>query len=165
MRDVLGLVPPEIRARIAREEYVDRQAGAGRALKAALRSMDPLLGLVFVKPVAEEMLPPGAIPGRWHVKRDNPPPAVPTYIPITTPDGGYREPSERILMELADRDLTNPKVLERILDQGRDQRQKELEKEQRLDEIRADFKTAKRLTEGALENSYASRRKDARRNR
>jgi hypothetical protein len=43
-------------------------------------------------------------PGRWHVKKQNE--GVPdSYMPITTPDGGYREPDSGVLNEMADRDM------------------------------------------------------------
>lgn len=156
MRDAFGLVPPEIRERYERQEFVDRGTTAARAFNEALKSMDPHLSCVWVKAIDPELLPPGTLPGRWHVCRNNPPPAVATFIPITTPDGGYRDPGVDVLEELHRRDLHRPGALEEALERGRVQtrtreKAKALETEQRQDELKSDFKAAKRVAgEGGL---------------
>lgn len=143
MRDVFGLIPPEIRARIEAEEYRDRQAKAGRAISEALTALHPDLELVFVRhDAAPERLPSSAaVPGRWHVHRKG----TTFFAPITTPDGGYRDPDSGILAELAQRDLRKPGALEKVLGQVDYSSQKKLESEQRQDEMVSDFKAAKRV--------------------
>lgn len=143
MKDNFGLVPPDIRARIEAEEYRDHQAKAGRAISEALTALHPDLELVFVRhDAAPESLPPGAVPGRWHVHKRGP---IPFFAPITTPDGGYRDPDSGILRELAERDLRKPGALEKALGQVDYSAQRQLETEQRRDEMVSDFKAAKRV--------------------
>src|SRR5436305_14999806 len=99
MRDTFQLVPPEIRAMVEAEEWRDRQAKAGRAIGEALTALHPDLSLVFVRHDAvPDALPPGAVPGRWHVRKKG---LIPFFAPITTPDGGHREPDSRIVIETA----------------------------------------------------------------
>lgn len=133
--DQFGLLPPEIRANIEREELIDRQMRAAVSLQRALKDMDPSLSVVFIP--AERPKVYGITPGRWHVRRQNETTAD-SYMAITTPDGGYREPDHGVLRELMDRDLrrefkipTPPKPKDRD--------------EQRVDEIADDLKAAWRL--------------------
>src|SRR4051812_13774056 len=98
--DRYGLIPPEIRARMEQEEFVDRQAFQGKALSQALRGFDPDLDVVWIKTdIPQVELPGGAIPGRWHVRNSRPRrfghPAE--YVPIVHPDGSYREPDFGVL--------------------------------------------------------------------
>jgi hypothetical protein len=169
VRDPLGIVPPDIRERYERAEFVDRAAKAGKLLEAHLKAtMDPALEVVFVRhDIDPEYLPPSAVAGRWHVRRKNPMPALPTYMPILAPDGGYRDPDSGVPAELAERDLTRPGAVERAIERGRvdnqrGSRAKALETEQRRDEVLSDFQTARRMTEGAIKDSYASRGKHKR---
>jgi hypothetical protein len=155
MQDTYGLLPPSIRARYEREEFVDRAANGGRGLNAALKALDPDLSCVFVRAdIAESELPVNAARGRWHVRRHNPPPHAPTFIPILAPGGGYRDPDSGVLDELRDRDLRRPEIMQRELHNARSdggKKHKELEAEQRRDEMRADFRAAKRVAgEGGL---------------
>jgi hypothetical protein len=161
VQDALGIVPPEIRAKYEREEWVERGVRAGRALERALKDMDPALDVVFIKPdIGEEYLPGGAIPGYWHVRRNNPAPAVPTYMPITTEDGGFRQPDFGVIDELRRSDLWAPGALEKALRQEDRTRAKELAKEQRLDELKSDFRAARRVSgEGGLHKRFRPRKK------
>lgn len=149
MKDTYGLLPPSIRAKYEREEFVDRAARAGRGLDAALKALDPALSCVFVRPdIHEDALPVNAVRGRWHVRRNNPAPHAPTYIPILAPGGGYREPDSGVLDELRKRDLRRPEVMQEVLARGRnkaDAKGKELKAEQRRDEMVSDFRAAKRV--------------------
>lgn len=150
MRDTFALVPPEIRAMIEAEEYQDRQARAGKSISEALTAMDPGLDLVFVRHDAHpDQLPPGAVPGRWHVRNKDARP-VPTFTPIQSPGGGYREPDSGILAEMADRDMRRSEVRERVY--GRPKREKEerdkrvaLEREQKRHDMAEDLRAGWRL--------------------
>ena len=106
--DTFGLLPPDIRANVERDEMVDRQMGKAQALADALIAHDPQLRLVFFGDRSEPIY--GIKPGRWHVQRLNQGTAD-TYMPITTPDGGYREPDFGVLEEIRQRDLWRPGAL------------------------------------------------------
>lgn len=126
---------------------------AGKALDRALRDYDRDLSLVWINEAPE--LPPGAIGGRWHVRRLNPAPLAPTFIPITHPDGSYREPDFGILRELQERDMWKEGAVKRHLTHDVDAKalkyQKDLRDEQALDEMKSDFRAAKRVAgEGGL---------------
>lgn len=164
MEDPLGIVPADIRAKYEQAEWVDGAVRSGRALEAHLKATyGPEMEVVFVRPRAQDA-PASCIPGRWHICRQNPPPAVPSYIPITTPDGGYRDPDFGVVAELAEIDLRRPEVMKRVLDQTRtDSPQKAAEralrKEQRQDVAKMDYKAARRTPgEGGLKRSYARKR-------
>lgn len=150
MEDRYGLVPPEVRARVEAEEYNDRQAKAGVGISTALRALDPDLDLVFVRhDAAPEILPPGAVPGRWHVRNKSAFP-IPTFSAVETPEGGYREPDSGILHEYAGRDMRKADVRAATFDrphrEKRDrERKKALETEQRRDELASDLKTGRRI--------------------
>lgn len=148
MRDQFSLVPPEIRAMVEAEEWRDRQVKAGRAVSEALTALHPDLKLVFVRhDIHPGDLPPGAVAGRWHVRKEGP---VPFFAPISTPDGGYREPDARVVMEMAERDMRRPGVAERIFTRGEReaaQRRKDraLRKEQERDVLKEDLKAGWRV--------------------
>jgi hypothetical protein len=166
MKDPFGLVPADIKARYERAEWVDGAAKSGQALERELKSLyGSEMEVVLVKPTIDPATcPASAIPGRWHVRRNNPPPAVPTYIPITTPDGGYRDPDSGVIAELAEIDLRRPEVRQKFLDRSRidaphKQRDRDLKKEQRHDELEHNFKAAKRVRgEGGLTKSFEAKR-------
>lgn len=156
MRDRFGLVPPAIRAQVENEEAVDRQVGAARWLDKELKARDPHLGLVFIKPdIPEWELPMGAVPGRWHVERKNPN-FVSTYIPIQGPSGEFREPTADIFEMLDRGDLRKDEVFREVIERGQRKKAEQakasaLRDEQRRDELRADFRAAKRVAgEGGL---------------
>lgn len=150
MKDTFGLVPPEIKRMVEAEEYNEDLARAGKGISEALTALDPDLDLVFVRhDAAPEILPPGAVPGRWHV-RNKGAAELPTFTPIETPSGGYRDPDSGILHEYAARDMRKDEV--RRATYGRAereqvvrQRKQALETEQRRDEIKHDLKIGWRL--------------------
>lgn len=169
MKDPYGLVPPDIRARYEAQEYVDRvksDVPAARELIKELRSaFGPEMDCVFVRAdISPEKLPDNAVPGRWHVRRNNPPPLLATYIPITTPGGGYREPGASVIPELAAVDLRRPGVKEELIARTRTDaphkaKERDLKKEQRLDVLKSDFKAAKRVRgEGGLKKRTDKKR-------
>ena len=152
MQDPLGIVPADIRAKYEKAEWVQGATHAGRALERELKALyGPRMEVVLVKPsIDPEHAPANVIPGRWHVRRNNDPPAVPTYIPITAPDGGYRDPDSGVTAELVNVDLTRPEVRQRFMDHSRTdsphlQAERNLRKEQRQDVLKSDFKAAKRV--------------------
>jgi hypothetical protein len=125
-----------------------RDAGLAKALDRELKAHDPQLGLVWVKTnIPRHEIPETVLPGRWHVKRENPPPLLPTYIAITTPDGGYREPDFGVLMEVKKRDLWQNEIPESPDDVLRKIKEKDrtLADEQRVDEMKADYRAARRV--------------------
>lgn len=167
MQDRYGLVPADIREKYERAEFVDRAAKAGKLLEAHLKAtMDSALEVVFVRhDIDPDYLPTSAVPGRWHVRRKNPLPELPTYMPILAPGGGYRDPDSGVPEELAKMDLRRPGVMAEALERTRvDSRRKEnakaLEKEQRRDEMLADFQAARRVRgETGLKKSFEAKRK------
>jgi len=166
MKDTFGLVPPDIKAKYERAEWVDKSATAGRALEKELQSIfGREMEVVLVRhDISPQTLPDGAVAGAWHVRRNNPAPELPTYMPILDSDGGYREPDSQVIAELAARDLRRKGVMQKVLDRTRTdqphlQGQKDLRKEQRHDQLKEDFRAAKRVRgEGGLKRSYAKKR-------
>ena len=166
MRDTFGIVPDFVRANIAREEAVDRAKRAAVGLDQAVKALDERLSIVYVKEgVDPRMMRYGVKPGRFHVCRRNDPPAADTYMPIETPDGGFREPDSGVLDELRARDSWHgagrfPKIATKyrhglpygVVDDGGEQERKDkLADEQRRDEIKADYRAALRVPgEGGL---------------
>jgi hypothetical protein len=142
--------PPELRRVVEAEQYKDGGARVDPGIRAALRSIDPELDLLRVRlDAAPEILPPGAVPGRWHVRNRGAKP-LPTFTPIETPEGGYREPDSGVLRELIRRDMRNREVRRMTFERsGRQKKQaeraKNLQTEQRQDELRADLKAGWRV--------------------
>ncbi len=169
MKDPLGLVPPDIKAKYERAEWVDRSATAGRALERELKSaFGREMEVVLVRhDISPEALPVSAVAGRWHVRRNNPAPELPTYIPILAEDGGYRDPDAQVIAELAARDLRRPGVLKKLIDRTRTdqphlQAERDLKKEQRRDIMHEDFRAAKRVRgEGGLRKDFSKKRAKA----
>lgn len=167
MQDRYNLIPGDIRERYERAEFVDRAAKAGKLLEAHLKAtMDPALEVVFVRhDIDPDYLPTSAVAGRWHVRRQNPLPELPTYMPILAPGGAYRDPDSGVPAELAAMDLRRPEVREKVLERARTdspgrKRAKELEGEQRRDELLTDFQAARRVRgEGGLHKSFEGKRK------
>jgi hypothetical protein len=162
VEDTFALVPPEIRAMVEAEEWRDRQKKAGRAVSEALTALHPDLKLVFVRhDAAPEILPPGAVAGRWHVRKEGP---IPFFAPITTPDGGYREPDARVVMEMAERDMRRPEVAERVFKRHEHEAQERrkaqaLRKEQEGDELRAGLKAGWRVPGRIYDNDGKLRKR------
>lgn len=149
MEDTL-YAPPELRRVVEAEQYKDGAARVDPGIRAALRSIDPELDLLRIRlDAAPEILPPGAVPGLWHVRNRGAKP-LPTFTPIETPEGGYREPDSGVIRELRRRDMRNREV--RRMTYERDERlkrqaehDKNLQNEQRQDELRADLKAGWRV--------------------
>lgn len=147
---------PPAQADAEREALIERRIAdtpAGAALERALRQIDDNLRIVFIG----ERAPATAdcIPGRWHVCRLNPD-TVNTFLPIATPDGGYLEPSFRLVEEMKQRDLWRPGAMERLMkmrQEEADRRTKDdaLFREQLRDEAADTFRAAKRVSgEGGM---------------
>ncbi len=155
MRDTFGLVPPHIRANAEREELVDKHLQGAVALATALQRLDPRLELWKANDRHPDP-PSGVIPGYWHVVRHNDPPAPDSYKPITTPSGGFREPDSGVLHELERDDSWGRHYSLPTDDYDEAQKpilkQRELESEQRKDEIASNYAAAKRTAgDGGLE--------------
>jgi hypothetical protein len=155
VQDRYGLLPPSIRAKYEREEFVDHSVPKARGFAEALKAVHPDMELVFVRhDIAESQLPQNAVRGRWHVRKQNAAPLAPSYIPILGPDGSYREPDSGVLRELAEGDLRKRKVMEGVLEQTRTDRGNvdgQLKTEQRQDGMKEDYRAARRVTgEGGL---------------
>ena len=153
MRDQFGLLPPEIRARLEREDVIDRHRRSAVELSKMLRQIDEHLSVVWVKSdIHPDDLPFGAKPGRWHIERKNPSIGVPTYRAIEGPNGEYREPDYYSLAdELGATDMTrrgqSADDIMRTLDarRARQRRHKDLTDEQRRDHMKEDYRAAKRV--------------------
>jgi hypothetical protein len=100
----MSLVLPDwVAENYRRQEMVESHLGAAKWLAEALKGIDPELSVVWAKEGADD---DRLVPGRWHVRRDNSRHGLPdTYMAITAPDGGYREPDAGVLDELAQRDM------------------------------------------------------------
>jgi hypothetical protein len=137
--DRFGLLPPDIRANIERDEAVETQLGLARQFNRELKKISSRLDLVWVNERADAIY--GWIPGRWHI-RVRGSETVDTYRPIVTETGGYREPSLYDLEALKRDDLQNPRsgAWERLDPDGEQmkkdtERSRRLAAEQRRDEI------------------------------
>jgi len=161
MRDRFGLLPPHIAANYEKEEMVDDQMQAAEALATALHQLDPNLSLTFF---GERALPiDGIIPNRWHVCRKNESTAD-SYMPIVTPDGGYREPAFDILEELRKRDGWGANQGDSLI-KARHRKERvqeavrELASSQRKDEMREALRAGHRVSgEGGLHKRLWGRR-------
>lgn len=150
MYDRYGLLPPVIRHDYERAEMIDRQIGAAVALCAALKDLDENLDVQFITNRADANY--GIKPGRWHVVRSNPDPAPDTYIPITTPDGGYREPDFGVVEEMRQRDLWRTGKMEEFTAPTKPAESKAPSREETLDALVEDSRAAMRVAgDGGME--------------
>jgi len=144
VRDTYGLLPPVIAQNYEREAMVDNQLEAAVGIYRALQAMDPRLDLVFVTDRADPEY--GVVPGRWHVVRHNDKPAPDTYIPITTRDGGFREPDSGVIAEMQDRDTwvhgTPDLETKRSVDKKTDPLFLEQTRDAIAEDVRATFRVA-----------------------
>ncbi|MGH2941059.1 MAG: hypothetical protein ACRDPE_23415 [Solirubrobacterales bacterium] len=155
----------ELRALYRNEDFIDRLSNWGGPLEAELVSaFGPEMEVVRLRSdYAVEGMPIGAVPGAWHVRRTNPEPELPTYMPIVGPEGTYREPDSRVVGELAKRDLRRPGVREAFLNESRidsphKAAERALAKEQRRDILREDFRAAKRVRgDGGLTKNFSAK--------
>jgi len=115
-------------------------------LEKQLKAIDPSLSLIVAKPGSEDV---GLLPGRWHVRKEIPG-AADEYWPLVGPNDEYRAPGAWVLEEFQANDLWNPRVhrdrkeAKRKLREARD-RAKQLEAEQRVDEVEFNARAARRV--------------------
>lgn len=142
-------VPAWVARNLERERFVDESMDFANGFDRLLKDRNPNLELTFVEddPRAKEAR---LEPGRWHIKRTNPGTAD-SYMPIVTPDGGYREPTLRDLEELDRRDLwRRPYAVAELLAQEAKEREKskraaDLKREQLRDHALEDIRAGKRV--------------------
>jgi len=127
-------------------EQVESKVREVEHWEAELKRIDPSLSLVVAKPGSEDVQ---LMPARWHVRKEVP--AGPDeYWPLVGPNDEYREPGSWMLEEFKAADLYDPRVhrdkkeAKRKLREAR-VRAKELEREQRADEMLLGYTAAKRL--------------------
>lgn len=131
-----GLILPDaVRESMEREQLVDDHLARGKWLGRELRALDPALSCVWVKENVPEHVAErhGMVPGRWHVRRENQPPAEPSYKPIVGPLNEYREPDSGVLEELRRQDMWNPEVAARYFGETK---RKEAERERDAARVR-----------------------------
>jgi hypothetical protein len=133
---------------LAREQHVEDQIAGATFWNRIVRSVDPALSVVFVRGTASAKSV-GLEPGRWHVRRKNR--GLPdSYMPITTPDGGYREPDQGMLDDLSRRDMWrtpgvgSDQLAETARRRRREEKDAELRREQQRDMAAEDFRAARR---------------------
>lgn len=157
------ILPDSVRAELeneARARVVDSELGKSLAFYHHLKDRYPDCDLVFASadPGDEALLPAGVLCARWHIVKRNPPPAAHTYIPIVTEDGGYREPTAHDIELLKERDMRLTGGVQGLLDRERKEQEERdraaaLLREQQRDELAANYKTALRVPENALEKN------------
>lgn len=99
------------RAKAQQEQMVNRVIGRAHAFDKLLKDMDHRLDLVLVNEKADI---PGAIPGYWHVRRRNDPPATDTWYPIAGPNGEWTEPTHSHIEFFQQRDLWKAENAEKL---------------------------------------------------
>lgn len=161
----------ELRAIYRREDFIDTLSMSGGArhqagaLEQELHSaFGPEMEVVRVRGDYDPAgMPPGCVPGAWHVRRRNPAPELPTYMPIVGPGGTYREPDSRVVAELAARDLRRRGVRQDLINRSRTDAphkaaERALAAEQRRDVMKEDFRAAKRVRgEGGLKKNFSKK--------
>lgn len=135
--DKFGLLPAGIRLNYEREAVIDDQIAKANWFDKALKKIDYRSELVWVPDNAPE--DGSMIPGRWHIRRKNDPPAPHSYIPITRDDGGYREPASGDLVRLQQRDLWKERDPVPVKEEPKD------DDEGRIDELATDIRAIDRL--------------------
>lgn len=105
------------------ESMVHRFRGVMNHLNPLLKEVDPHLELIFAPPNADA---PGLVPGRYHVLRHNPG-APPSLMVVETPEGGFLEPTSRLVDEMRERDMWSAEA-ERDRKQARARREYEAQK-------------------------------------
>lgn len=139
-------LPPWVQENYEREQLVDDHIGKAHALNDILKAHDPNLSLVWG---SERALDPRVIPARWHVKAKGRG-APDLYIPITGPNGEYREPDANVYHELQAKDLWNDRVAQEVFAhsarrRAESVRREALNREQRIDTLAEDIRAAKRV--------------------
>lgn len=131
-------LPPWVAANLRRDRLVEETLEAIPYWNRLLRDLDERLSLVWVNDrltrVEARRIAPEMVPGRWHVRRRNDG-AKDSYMPVTTPDGGYRPMGNDILDELRSKDLWRGDVAARYHGaRYREERQTEADRQRRRDE-------------------------------
>lgn len=153
------VVPAWVEENQERERFIDGQIMLGLYWTRVLKDFDERLSVVFITENAHAIAVedgvtykveiPGIVPGRWHVRRKNDPPYADTYMPITTPEGEYREPDAQVVEEVQRRSMQNRTVSdiieERKVDERAQERQRELFREQMRDESAIHIRAMQRL--------------------
>ena len=141
------LVPARVLNEQREQFVVEGTVALARYWTKVLKDHDPQLSIVWVGRGATSQ--PDMRPERWHVRRRNDFPLADSYMPITTPDGGYREPDSGVMEEVQRRDMQNRTVdqilAEREAKEQARVRARELTREQLKDEMAADIRAAQRL--------------------
>jgi hypothetical protein len=139
-------LPPWVEENVAKEEMVDDALAFARGYSKFLKELDEHLSLVFVK---ENVNDPALVAGRWHIRRRNAG-TLDSYMAITTPDGGYREPNTADLDRLRERDAWKTGGAGAILERrhAKDkvaEKARELWHEQARDEVAVNYRAARRV--------------------
>lgn len=97
-------IPPSAAHDIWMERWEEKRKDFAQ-VERQLQELDPLLEITyFGERIPTDQLPPGAMPGRWHVKRNNV--GTPnTYTPIVNQNGEYTEPDSGLVEGLRKTDL------------------------------------------------------------
>lgn len=142
------LLPEEVRFSMELEDQLERvgrlrDRGAElHAFDKALKDIDPRLSLVRA---SEQATAPGLTPGYWHIRRQNDPPAMDSYLILTDPDGNFVEPHSGHLEWLRGCDLQRAGALDDLQKQQfakerERQKQRALAQEQRMEEFATRYK-------------------------
>jgi hypothetical protein len=124
---------PMREANAEREAMVDNHIKAGREVDKALKELDRHLSVVFFGDNAEPY--PGIVPGRWHIRRQNPE-TLDSYFPLQTPEGEYREPTMGDVERLKGADLWTADGMKRMRQQEENRRRAQEREQQRHAEDR-----------------------------
>lgn len=152
-------IPPWVEENLERERFVEDQIQLGRYWSRLLQEFDDRLTMVFVGENAHAIAVEdgasykvdlaGIVPGRWHVRRRNDPPVADSYMPVTGPDGGYREPDSRMVDEIRRRDMRSGQVDDALAAHRKDRERRErdlaLRREGLRDNFAADYRAARRV--------------------
>jgi len=108
-------VPDWLADQMTRKQYVEKREGFSH-VERALKELDPKLSLVYVGlRVPHDKCPIGALPGRFHVRRDNHEAGVPdTFMPIVNQHGEYTDPDMGIVENLKKHDLWKKNVAQEL---------------------------------------------------
>ena len=119
-----------------RTRLVDESLGRAREFFVRLQEIDPDLDLVLAHEGAS-VEDPRLKDGFWHIRRMNQGVAD-TYMPITTPDGGWAEPSDYHLDLLRERDLWRDGGVDQVYERIRAHERKLQAKAQEVREVQLD---------------------------
>lgn len=139
-------LPPWVEENAAKEQQVDDALAFAKGYSKFLKQIDPNLSLVLAKENADD---PALVAGRWHF-RYRAEGSLDRYMPITTDDGGYREPNTADLDRLGERDMWRTQSRRQFLDRHArkakaKEKAQELWHEQARDEVADNYRAAKRV--------------------